>query len=56
MTPVSLLWVVVVVLLLLAILGAPGIGVYPASLGYYPSGGITLLVVILLVLLLTGRV
>jgi hypothetical protein len=51
----SLLWLVVVVLIILALVGAPGIGPWNHNYGYYPSGGIGLIVVILIVLLLLGR-
>jgi hypothetical protein len=49
------LWVIVLVLLILVVMGLPH---YPYSRdwGYYPSGGLfTILVIVLLVLLLTGR-
>lgn len=51
----NLLWLVVVVLLVVAVLGAPGWGPYQHNYGWFPSGGIGLIVVILLVLLLMGR-
>lgn len=49
------LLVVVVILLLVALGSFPG-WPHSASWGYYPSGGIGLLVLILLVLLLLGRI
>lgn len=50
----SLLWLIVVVLVIAAIVGAPGIG-YSHGYGWFPSGGIGLVVVVLLILLLIGR-
>ena len=50
----NLLWILVVVLIIFAVLGAPNIG-FNHSYGYYPSGGIGLIVIILVVLLLVGR-
>jgi hypothetical protein len=50
-----MLWIVLVVILVLALLGAPNVGVWNHSYGWYPSGGLGLIVVILLVLLLMGR-
>ncbi|GAN75899.1 DUF3309 family protein [Acidisphaera rubrifaciens] len=47
--------VLIVVLLLLAVGGLPTWGFAPAGWGYYPSGGLGLLVLILLILLLMGR-
>ena len=51
----NLLWLLVVILVVLALLGAPGIGYWHHSYGMYPSGGIGLIVLILVVLLLMGR-
>jgi len=51
----SLLWLLVVILLVVALLGAPGIGSFQHSYGWGPSGVVTLLVIILVVLLVTGR-
>lgn len=51
----NLLWVVVIVLLVLAFVGAPGLGPWSHSYGWYPSGGVGLIVIILIVLLLMGR-
>ena len=50
----SLLWIVIVVLLIIAVAGAPHWG-YAQSWGWYPSGGIGLLIIVLVILLLTGR-
>jgi hypothetical protein len=50
-----MLWVLVVVLVVLALVGAPNVGIWNHSYGWYPSGGLGLVVIILLVLLLIGR-
>lgn len=47
---------VILIILILALLGALPTWPYSASWGYGPSGGMGLLVVILVVLLLTGRI
>lgn len=49
------LWLLVVILVIFAVVGAPGVGPWQHSYGYYPSGGLGLIVVILIVLLLLGR-
>lgn len=46
---------ILVVLLILLLLGALPTWPYSRSWGYYPSGGLGLVVVVLLVLLLAGR-
>ena len=46
---------VILILLVLALIGALPTWPYSASWGYYPSGGMGLVVLILLILLLTGR-
>jgi hypothetical protein len=46
---------IVLVLLVLLLLGALPTWPYSRSWGYYPSGGLGLVVVIVLVLLLAGR-
>lgn len=51
----NLLWLLVIVLVAVALVGAPGLGPITHSYGYYPSGAVTLIVIILVVLLLTGR-
>lgn len=50
----NLLWVLVIVLVVLALVGAPG-GPWVHGGGWYPSGGIGLVVLILIVLILAGR-
>lgn len=51
----NLLWVLVILLIVFAVMGAPGIGPWTHNYGYFPSGGIGLIVIILIVLLLMGR-
>jgi len=47
----TVLLVVIILMLVLALPTWP----YSANWGYYPSGGLSLVVLVLLVLLLTGR-
>lgn len=51
----SLLWLIVILLVVFAIAGAPGIGPWQHSYGWAPSGLGTIIVIILIVLLLSGR-
>lgn len=51
----NLLWLLVVILVILAIVGAPGIGPINHNWGPWPSGGLGLVVLALIVLLLSGR-
>jgi hypothetical protein len=51
----NLLWVLVVIFLIFAFVGAPGYGPWHHSYGWYPSGIGTVIVIVLVVLLLTGR-
>jgi hypothetical protein len=51
----NLLWIIVVIFLIFAFVGAPGIGPWHHSYGWYPSGIGTVIVIVLVVLLLTGR-
>jgi hypothetical protein len=44
-----------VILLILALVGALPAWPYSRGWGYYPSGGVGLIVLILIILLLTGR-
>jgi Protein of unknown function (DUF3309) len=46
---------ILIIILLLALLGALPTWPYSRSWGYYPSGGVGLIVLILVVLLLMGR-
>ena len=47
---------ILLIILVLILIGALPTWPYSAGWGYYPSGGAGLIVVILIVLLLTGRV
>jgi hypothetical protein len=49
------MYTILVVLLILMLLGALPTWPYSRSWGYYPSGGLGLVVVVLIVLLLAGR-
>ena len=51
-----MLGTVLLILLILLLLGALPTWPHSRSWGYYPSGGVGLLVVILVVLLLMGRI
>ena len=51
-----MLLTILVVVLLLAALGALPSWPYSSGWGYYPSGGLGLVVVILVILLLLGRI
>jgi hypothetical protein len=51
-----MLLIILVVVLLLAALGALPSWPYSRSWGYYPSGGLGLVVLILVILLLLGRI
>jgi hypothetical protein len=51
----NLLWLIVIVLVVSALLGAPGVGPWSHGYGYYPSGGLGLVGLVLVILLLTGR-
>jgi hypothetical protein len=47
---------ILLVILILLLVGALPVYPYSAGWGYYPSGGAGLLVIVLLILLLTGRI
>jgi hypothetical protein len=49
------MWTILLVILILALIGALPTWPYSSGWGYYPSGGVGLVVVILVVLLLLGR-
>jgi hypothetical protein len=49
------MFTILLVLLILMLLGALPTWPYSRSWGYYPSGGLGLVVVVVLVLLLAGR-
>lgn len=47
---------IILIILILALIGALPSWPYSSGWGYYPSGGVGLIVVILLILLLMGRI
>jgi hypothetical protein len=47
---------VLLIILILLLLGALPTWPYSTSWGYYPSGGVGLVVLLLVILLLTGRI
>jgi hypothetical protein len=49
------MYTILLVLLILLLLGALPTWPYSRSWGYYPSGGLGIIVVVVLVLLLAGR-
>jgi hypothetical protein len=49
------MYTILVVLLILLLLGALPTWPYSRSWGYYPSGGLGLVVIVVIVLLLAGR-
>lgn len=49
------MYTILVVLLVLLLLGALPTWPYSRSWGYYPSGGLGLIVIVVIVLLLAGR-
>jgi len=51
----NLAWLIVIILVICALVGAPGVGPWQHGYGYYPSGGMGIVVIILVVLQLTGR-
>ena len=51
-----MLYTILLVILILMLLGALPTWPYSAGWGYYPSGGLGLVVIILLILLLMGRI
>jgi hypothetical protein len=52
----NLLWLLVVILVIAALLGAPNFGPLQHGYGYGPSGGLGAVVIILVVLLLLGKI
>jgi hypothetical protein len=50
------MFTILLVILILMLLGALPAWPYSRSWGYYPSGGLGLVVVVLLVLVLAGRI
>jgi Sec-independent protein translocase protein TatA len=51
----SAIHILIVVLIVLLLVGLPNWGIAPQQWGYYPSGGIGLVVLVLVILLLLGR-
>ena len=51
----NLLWILVIIFVIFALVGAPGVGPWQHSYGWGPSGLVTVIAIILVVLLLTGR-
>jgi hypothetical protein len=49
------MWTILVIILVLALLGALPTWPYSTGWGYYPAGGVGLVVLVLVVLLLMGR-
>jgi len=49
------MYTILVILLILLLLGALPTWPYSRSWGYYPSGGLGLVVIVVIVLLLAGR-
>jgi hypothetical protein len=52
---VSIMNTILLVILVLLLLGAAPVWPYSHDWGYYPSGGLGLVLLILLILVLTGR-
>jgi hypothetical protein len=51
-----MLGTILIVILILALIGALPTWPHSKSWGYYPTGGLTLILVIVLILLLLGRI
>jgi len=51
-----MLWTILLVILILMVLGALPTWNHSRSWGYFPSGGLGLVVLVLVVLLLAGRI
>jgi hypothetical protein len=49
------MWTILIIILILALIGALPTWPYSAGWGYYPSGGLGLVVLILVILMLLGR-
>lgn len=52
----SLAMILLIVLVVMLVSSFPGVGIAPAGLGYYPFGGFSLVVIVLVILLLMGRI
>jgi hypothetical protein len=51
----NLLWLLVIILVIFAFVGAPGYGPWKHNYGWAPSGTGLVIVIIIVVLLLSGR-
>jgi hypothetical protein len=47
---------ILLIILILILIGALPVWPHSASWGYFPSGGLGILVIVLIVLLITGRI
>jgi hypothetical protein len=50
------MWTILIIILVLAIIGSVPSWPYSSGWGYYPSGGLGLVLLIIVVLLLIGRI
>ena len=50
-----MLWTVILIILILLLVGALPTWPYSSGWGYYPSGGLGLILVIILIVMLMGR-
>ncbi|HTE39722.1 MAG TPA: DUF3309 family protein [Steroidobacteraceae bacterium] len=50
------MWTILIVVLILAIIGAIPSWPHSSGWGYYPSGGLGLILLILLILMLMGKI
>lgn len=50
-----MLWTILIIILILALIGGLPTWPYSSGWGYYPSGGIGLILLIIVILLLMGR-
>jgi hypothetical protein len=50
------MWTLLIIILIVLLLGSLPTWPYSASWGYYPSGGLGIILVIVLILVLMGRV
>jgi hypothetical protein len=51
-----MLWTILIIILVLAVIGSVPSWPYSTGWGYYPSGGLGLVLLIVIVLLLLGRI
>ena len=52
----NIFWIIGFVLVILALAGAPGLGPWNHGWGFYPSGGLSTVIVVLVILLLLGKI